>query len=531
MSNNQQPPVEPDHPYYPISKRLNYNRSQSLVNEPATTQYAHVRVERRPDEYEPAPVTENPFATWQPDAEDSQVSGAVDRISRLCQCHSSGAIPNCATSANQISAPLAFWPPPLPPSIPSGQVLEMEDRVSGLYHATLNSSLAGPSPTLQTSAAASIILAGSLPPPPATEPQVSAVLSSYIPMPAPSIPDPPSGMEIDPSLLLHQPPVIPLPNDPPHNHQQAQANPSAIPSPNHQQAPANPSAIPSPNHQQAPANPSGIPSPNHYQQAQPPPASFLPDYQQPTMPLNFQPTIFPQHYSLEEITFLSWHVTTSLGPELQCYNDQLVQTLTGLLNTLPGANMSHSPINGQMMTWMLQMKTMIYPPSKVLLKEFEDRRAVPDVASPILDWMSPLSSSWNTEIIRLLTLDYLALLNDQSTQNNIIIAEDDMKMEALAVKIKTRLGHSVTAYQALQPPSEDSNETPHSKKERIKLSGVAEKTWKCQGKVIKACLSNKEEDSELWKEVKHIHEILGVDGMSSDKTEVEGTTTWWKAVW
>ncbi|KAF8995683.1 hypothetical protein BDQ17DRAFT_1430190 [Cyathus striatus] len=563
MSNNQYPPVEPGHPYYPVSKRLNHNQSQSLVNELAVTRYA-------------LPVTENLFATWHPDTEDSQVSGVVDRVSGL-HCDTlvpslmgpSPTVPPVQTKSlpPRLSGNAVPPPPPLPLSIPSCQAPEMEDRVSGLYRATLNSSLAGPSPMLQASAAASImprplpplpLLPVALPssvnghhltlygsPSTATEPQASAVLLSNIPVPAPGNPglssppdvpapthslhfhmeidgmasshqDLPSGMEIDPSLLLYQPPVIPSPNDP---------------SPN-----------PLPSHQQAQANPSAIPSPSHQQQAQPPPANSSPDHQQPTIPSNFQPAIFP-------ITFLSQHVTTSLGPELQSYNDQLVQTLTGLLHALLGANMSPSLINSPSSSeddgmdaadesndlafnrlWYKDATNFRSPPSEALLEEFEDHRAVPDVASPTLDWMSPLLSDWNTEMIRLLALDYQALLNDQSTRDNIIITEDDMK-----------LGHSVMAYQALQPPSEDSDETPHSKKERIKLSGVAEKvrnrrftcregTWKCQGKVIKACLSNKEEDNELWKEVKHIHEILGVNGMSSDEMEVEGTTTWQKVV-
>ncbi|KAF8995693.1 hypothetical protein BDQ17DRAFT_1330415 [Cyathus striatus] len=211
MLNNQHPPVKPGHPYYSIPKRLNHNWSQSLVNE-------------------------------LPDAEDSQVSGAVDKISGLCY-------------DTPLSGSVVPLPPSLPLSIPSYQAPEMDDRVSGLYHATLNSSLTGPSPMLQASTAAWIMLPGSLPPlplvavaqpssvnghhltlygPPSTvtKPQATAVLLSNISMPVhsnpglsspPDVPAPthllhfhmeingmasshqdlPSGMEIDPSLLLH----------------------------------------------------------------------------------------------------------------------------------------------------------------------------------------------------------------------------------------------------------------------------------------------------------------------------------------
>ncbi|OBZ65930.1 hypothetical protein A0H81_14170 [Grifola frondosa] len=156
------------------------------------------------------------------------------------------------------------------------------------------------------------------------------------------------------------------------------------------------------------------------------------------------------------------------------------------------------------------------PPSGLVTAFACGDGAGPNIAAPLVDWRSPLGSSWNREVIFLLTAEFL---DEIKSDKHPPIEYDSvaMFMDRMVKTCTQKLQRTRDIYVLqLRDPAEVS-----SRRIEKVVKARRTETYNRQAMIIERC---QPQDPEQWGAIKEIHRLLQVGGMSSDETETEGST-------
>jgi len=175
-------------------------------------------------------------------------------------------------------------------------------------------------------------------------------------------------------------------------------------------------------------------------------------------------------------------------------------------------------------------------PADRVFKFQQDHVGGPTKGEPVLiDWTSPLSSTWNREATCVLAVSFLDALRAGTIKS--IQFNDNMSIKAVQDSCVQKLTKVRTAYTRVLRMDTDTLESKvreRAKRNRVntRRHGVSANYFLCkpennrlpQTRQRRAMIIDQHFDGnpEFWTEVQDLLESLGSDGMSSDESDQEG---------